>query len=799
MKKLFFACLFFSALLVSNVLAGAPGRGYLEGTVKDASGKSLEGASIHIYEVKQGTVTAVGGNYKTAELPNGRYLIEISFVGYGTISETINIHGQTKKDFILKEFIVENDAVTVTGVASAIKTRQAAQPISILKQTDLAQHTSTNIIDAIARIVPGVNALSTGPAISKPIIRGLGYNRIITIHDGIRQEGQQWGDEHGIEVDENSIQRVEVLKGPASLLYGSDGMGGVVHLITNTPVERGVVKANLNTHYINNNSLLAINGNIAGHLKSGFNWNVYGTSKNAGDYQNANDGKVLNSRFRELNMGGYVGINKSWGYSHVLVSHFNQQLGLIEGARDSATGKFLIYPATALERIATDEELNAKVITVPYQHIQHLKIATDNNIAVGKDRLGINIGYQRNQRREFGNPTLPEPGLYFDLQTMNYNVQYHLAEQKGWKTSFGMNGMYQENKNKGEEVIIPEYNQFDIGAFMYTRKTFANQITLSGGLRVDNRTLDSKGFEDVSGTTKFTSFSKNFSDFSGSLGLSYPVHSSFIVKANMSRGYRAPSVSELASNGAHEGTNRYEYGDRNLNTENSIQFDGGFEWNTKHISWSVNAFYNQINNYIFYGKLSAIGGGDSLVNVDGEDLMAFKFRQSGAALYGFETKLDIHPHPLDWLHFANSFSYVAGKFNSAYEGVNYLPFMPPARLVTELRADISTGSTSVQKAYFKIEMDNCFQQNRVFTAFDTETPTSGFTLFNIGVGAAVKSHAKSLFSLNIAVNNIADIAYQNHLSRLKYTSINNVTGSMGVFNMGRSFSVKLNVPLSWKL
>ena len=184
-------------------------------------------------------------------------------------------------------------------------------------------------MDQLGKMVPGVAVLTSGPAIAKPVIRGLGYNRIVTVNDGIRQEGQQWGDEHGIEIDEYSIQRVEILKGPASLLYGSDAMAGVIHLITNTPVEQGTIKGNVQQTYMSNNQLLGTNANIAGHAKNGFNWNAYASVKNAKDYSNAYDGKVLNSRFSEKNMGGYVGINKFWGYSHLLVSSFTQNIGMI--------------------------------------------------------------------------------------------------------------------------------------------------------------------------------------------------------------------------------------------------------------------------------------------------------------------------------------------------------------------------------------------------------------------------------------------------------------------------------------
>ena len=206
----------------------------------------------------------------------------------------------------------------------------------------MLRSSGTNIIDALSRIVPGVAALSTGPAVSKPIIRGLGYNRVITINDGVRQEGQQWGDEHGIEIDEASVQRVEILKGPASLLYGSDGMGGVVNIISNVPVERGVMKANYHVATNSNNGLISNHLNWSGHANNGFNWNLYGSFKNAHAYQNKYDGRVLGSQFNERNFGGYIGVNKKWGYSHLLVSNFNQNFGMIEGDRDDATGQFVM-------------------------------------------------------------------------------------------------------------------------------------------------------------------------------------------------------------------------------------------------------------------------------------------------------------------------------------------------------------------------------------------------------------------------------------------------------------------------
>jgi iron complex outermembrane recepter protein len=768
--------------------------GSLSGQVKNTNGKSLAGASVYVHDIKAGTISDSFGNYRIRSVPSGTYLVEVIYLGHSSVTEAVDITGNVVHNFILEESVVEHQGVIVTGVATATKLRQATQPVSLIRKNDLLKTISTNIIDALSK-EPGISSLTTGPAIAKPIIRGLGYNRIVVINDGIRQEGQQWGDEHGIEVDEYSVQRAEILKGPASLMYGSDAMAGVINLMSNIPVERGTIKGNIFTSYMSNNELIGINATLAGHSKNGFNWNVYGSHKSAGDYRNKYDGRVLNSRFNEKNFGGYIGLNQNWGYSHLLVSHFNQQTGLIEGERDSATGKFLLFAESPLERIALEDDLNSKELFTPFQHIRHLKIAVDNNIRLPKGRVNLMVGYQNNKRQEYGDPTnIHTPELYFDLNTINYNIQYHSPTSKGsWATSVGINGMHQQNKNLAEEVLIPEYNQFDIGAFFFTKKTFSN-YTLSGGLRGDIRMLKTDELQE-GGEIKFSHFTKSFSNVSGSVGLSYDISKSVTLKTNIARGFRAPNIAELSSNGAHEGTDRYEYGQQDLKSETSFQLDAGIEFNSTHFGLSVATFYNNIQNYIFYRKLNNISGSDSIIIADGEELTAFRFDQSPASLYGVEISFDLHPHPLDWLHFENNFSYVRGRFHSAIDGSDNLPFMPPAKWNSEIRTDFKKAGSFFANTYMRLEMEHVFNQKKVFTTYNTETATAGYTLYNFGLGTDVKSKKSNLFSLHLTLNNFTDVAYQNHLSRLKYTAENNVTGRSGVFNMGRNFSLKINVPL----
>ena len=244
------------------------------------------------------------------------------------------------------------------------------------------RNASTNIIEALTR-KPGVSSITTGPGISKPVIRGLSSNRIITMNDGIKQEGQQWGDEHGIEIDESSVNKVEIVKGPAALIYGSDALGGVINIFTNVPVAEGVIKGNLMANYQTNNSLRTLSGNIAGNQK-GFNWNFYSSSVKAADYQNKLDGNVFNSKFTQNNFGGYAGYNSSWGYSHILFSKFKEKLGIIEGDRDDK-GFFIKQLAGGNFERANSEDFRSTNPNTPYQDIDHFKIGIDNNIRLFKN------------------------------------------------------------------------------------------------------------------------------------------------------------------------------------------------------------------------------------------------------------------------------------------------------------------------------------------------------------------------------------------------------------------------------
>lgn len=779
----------------------------LSGKITDKqTGEALTGVLIYIPDLKTGTISDSTGNYKIDNLPKTNVLIQLSLTGYKKIIQNIDLSKASSLNFSMEPSIIEMNEVVVTGLSRAARQNRMPAPISTVSRQSLLQNSSTNIIDALAH-EPGMSQVTTGPGISKPVIRGLGYNRVVVVNDGIRQEGQQWGDEHGIEIDENTVDEVEILKGPASLVYGSDAMAGVINMISNKIIPEGKINGNISTNYQTNNGLIDYSGNLAGNHQ-GFIWDARFSNKLAHDYQNKYDGYVFNSGFRENATNLMLGLNKSWGYSHLTLSTYNLKPGIIEGERDSLTGKFVkaiaLSTQTEGSEIATNKDFMSYNPAVPYQNIHHYKAALNSNFYLKNGNLKTIFGFQQNQRQEYANILNPnEYGLYFLQNTLNYDINYVLNEKNNLSISFGANGMYQTSRNKGSEYLVPEYHLFDAGLFTILKKSF-DKLDLSGGLRFDSRNEDSRDFfldanehktENTSpgAVHKFKAFNSTFSGISGSIGATYQFSESLFTKLNISEGFRAPNIDELGSNGVHDGTIRYEIGNPGLKAEHNLQFDYALGLNTDHVLAEIDLFENDIRNYIFSHKLNNSKGADSIT--DGYE--TFKFFAGNAQLRGGEVKLDVHPHPLDWLHFENSFSYVRAEQINQPDSTRYLPFIPPARFQSALRANKRNGKI-IRNAYIQVGLEYNFKQDKFYKAFGTETETPAYTLINMGTGADICRKNKTIFSVYLAVNNLADVAYQNHLSRLKYENTDYSTSRTGVYNMGRNISFKLIVPFEIK-
>jgi iron complex outermembrane receptor protein len=814
--------LFFSSIIFAS---NTNDKASLSGKITDKeSGTTLPGVSIYFPDLKTGTVSNIDGVYTIDNLPKTKILLQVSLIGYKTIIASIDLNIVTTKDFVMEISAKEIGTVVVTGTSKATEIKNNPVAMVMIDHQFITQNASTNIIETLNK-VPGVSTLSTGPNVSKPYIRGLGSNRVLTLFDGVRQEGQQWGEEHGIEVDQYLIDRIEVIKGPASLMYGSDALAGVVNLLPSNPLPEGIIKGNIITDYQTNNKQIAGSFALDGNNK-GVVWGMRGSHKQASDYQNKYDGKVYGTKYNENDLNAYVGLNRHWGYSHLNVSVYDNLQEIPDGSRDSASRKFTkqITEDDTIRPIVSNEELNSYSIAVLHQHVQHYRAYSASNFIFGKSKLALNLGVQQSIRREYSHPTYPDlAGLYLQLNVYSYDIKYYLPEKNGWETTVGINGMYQQNKNKGTEFVIPDYHSFDAGPFAHLKKQFG-KLDVSGGVRYDVRMFENDsmftkpnsttGFDmqtvsnraDTNVVKQFNFYKHTFSGLSASLGASYNMNDKICIKANIARGYRAPNVAEISAKGVHPGTGFEQLGDANFKPEFSLQEDIGVFYNSEHISGSIEVFNNSISNYIYNEKLVSLNGGDSIFMQNGNAFQVFKFRQTAAQLYGGEFNIDIHPHPLDWLHFENSVSVIyamnlGGNGAIITNSTKYLPYIPPFHTNSELRANIKKKAICFSNIFVKVGVQYYATQNHFYGAYGTETKTNGYTLIDAGAGAdVVNKKGNALFTLTILITNLGDIAYQSNMSRLKYFDNYpvNVSGRSGIYNMGRNINFKLTIPLNLK-
>jgi iron complex outermembrane receptor protein len=795
----------------------------LTGFIKDKqSNDVLPGAILYFPDLKSSSVSKADGSFEINNLPSIKALLQVRLMGYQTIIKSIDLSAVKSMTIEMEQSHIEANEVVVTGVSKATEIKRNPVPMVSVNQQYLEQNTATNAIDAVAK-VPGVNVLSTGPNVSKPYIRGLGYNRILTLFDGVRQEGQQWGDEHGIEIDQFLVDRIEIIKGPASLIYGSDALAGVVNLLPANTTPEGTLKGSIQTNYQSNNGLYAGSAALAGNIKS-IVFGLRASYKEATNFKNKYDGRVYNTGFKETDMNAYLGINRKWGYSHLNFSLYDNLQEIPDGSRDSLSRKFTkqITEEDTVRPIVTNHELNSYNIDPIHQRVQHYRLFSINQFIIKQSKLALKLGYQESIRREYAHPQSPDiAGLYLKLQTATYDAKFYLPEKNDWESAIGVNGMYQiNNTDAGTEFVIPNYTLFDFAPFVYVKKEI-KKFDIAAGARYDTRSFQNSelytatnpttGFDmkvtDTTGALKqFDNYSHVFKGFSGSLGVTYNITEQLLIKVNVARGFRSPNISEISAKGVHPGTGFQQLGDANLKPEFNLQEDIGLFFDSHHLSVSAEVFNNTIDHYVFNQKLQSLTGGDSLYTEAGNNYPVYKFRQTKAQLFGGEARIDIHPHPLDWLHFENSISMVyainkGGNGAIINDSNRYLPFIPPVHTNSELRVEFRKHLSCFYHIYAKIGMQYYAPQNRVLLADNTETPTPGYTLFDAGFGTDIcNKKGITLCTIGIFCTNLTDVAYQSNMSRLKYFDNYpvNGTGRSGIYSMGRNVSFKLTIPFNIK-
>ena len=702
----------------------------LSGTVTDLKNQPIKGVSVYASELHKGTTTDENGKYTFSNLPNRNLKISFTFVGFATQNKTINsLQKENTLDIILEEAIFEMDEVIVSTAFNKIQS-QNVMKVEHESIKNLQRKGTATLIEGLATI-PGVSQVSTGTSIGKPVIRGLSGNRVLVYSQGVRIENQQFGDEHGLGLNDSGIESVEVIKGPASLLYGSDALGGVLYFNPEKFADANTFKANFSQKYFSNT---AGSNSSLGLKTSTDNWKFMarGSYNTHSDYKIAEGDRVTNTRYNETDFKTGIGYSNA-KFSSVLRYNYNElDLGIPEdGIADQTTSKKTGFPKQGV-----------------FNHL----LSLNNVFFFEKSKLDLDLGYVANDRSEFEDSNVAV--LHMKLKTFNYNAKYHLPKMGKIETIVGVQGMHQTNTNSGEEYLIPDAVTNDFGVFGTANYDW-NSNVLQAGLRFDNRniTTDAQGIAGEEGS--FEAIDKSYDSFNASLGYKTNLADDLTLRLNVASGFRAPNLAELTSNGVHEGTNRYEVGNSDLETEQNVQTDLNLEYKTDHFEFFVNGFYNHINNYIYTSPTGAV--------ID--ENAVFDYIQNNAKLYGGEVGLHFHPHPLDWLHFETSFETVTGEKRNG----DYLPLIPANNWNNTIRTEFKIKNW-LEDGFATLNVSSTFNQKNV-SGFETES--NGYNLVNLGFGGTVKL-GKTAFDVNINGNNLFDKRYIAHLSRLKTDGIPNI-------------------------
>ena len=597
--------------------------------------------------------------------------------------------------------------------------------------------------------LPGISIISTGPGISKPSIRGLSSNRVITYVQGVRLENQQWGDEHGLGISTSGINSIELIKGPSYVTYGSDAMGGVLYI----EPERYSSDFSLDYMGIYNSNYSGITNNLGLKGSSGnFSYLLRG---NMTDNQNFStpDGEVENTWFKENDIqAGLKYQTENFSSDLRLTMNFSE-LGIPhmeEGHDDHDDHEEEGHDDH-------DDHDDHEGHEDHYQEISHTMLTWKNNIDLGNNHdLEVTLGRQVNDRKEFGGHE--EEGhddhddhghgesdaeLDMELITNTLDMNLTMPQSDNFNLIIGSNILSQENKNFGHEELIPDAEMNDFGLYGLGQITMENGAALIG-IRYDSRSINSE------------MGSADFSNFNGSVGIKRNFDNS-TLRINLGSGYRAPSLIELFADGVHHGTFRYEKGNSSLVAETSFQTDITLEINNDDSSLSFDLFYNDINDYIYVSPSS----------LTMDSYKVYNYMQQNATLWGGEIHYSKQTG-IDWLTSHTSLEYINGETADGHA----LPFIAPLTFNQVLTANISSNYS------FEIDFLAKAKQSRV-SQFEEET--DGYSLLHLS-GNWMTSFLDNDLNIFWSVDNVFDKEYFDHLSRLK---------TAGIHEMGRNISIGL--------
>ncbi|SOD81888.1 TonB-dependent receptor [Spirosoma fluviale] len=753
----------------------------------------LVGATLYVRELKTGAVSDSAGYFQLGQLCSGTYTIDYQFIGYKTITQSIVIKQEPLVILNTVSLVPDNKTlqeVVVTEHRS--EAQQLLQTQVSLSGAALDQTRGQSLGESL-KALTGLYSIQTGPSISKPVIHGLYSNRIIILNNGIRQEDQQWGTEHAPQVDQFLASRLTVIKGAASIRYGSDAIGGVILVEPSAMPTQPGIRAEVNLVGATNGRMGVVSGMVEGAFDrklTGLSWRLQGTLKRSG-YVKTPNYYLENTSYHENNFSGDLHYDhKNFGIE-LFYSQFDTKVGLFTGAQVGSLAD--LYTAISRPEPLVKPDFSYS-LDRPYQAVQHDLFKGRAHLHLPKGgTLTATVARQQNTRREydyvsFSGITTPE--LYLKLVTHTADLVWEHAPirtQSGgqvgqWSGSVGFNGITQGNVRQ-YLFLIPNFRNYGAGLFAIERYA-VGRLTLEGGLRYDYRWLRAYFLDEVTRKTYYTTH--NWQNANGSLGIAYQLRPELTLTGNLSTAWRAPNVADLYSNGLHQSAVAYERGNPNLRPEQALNSNLVLAYVGKRLSGEIGVYSNRIDNYIYLKPDSV-----PVVRQRGA-FPSYTYDQVRATFRGVDASLTYKFTEQLAFTTKNSLLFAYNKTDR-----DYLVFIPPNRSDNSLRYDWSRWG-KLAKPYVSVTGLYVARQNRapsvttrqengavIFTG-DFAPPPPAYFLLGAEVGFQTQL-GKQPLSVILSGTNLANVAYRDYLNRFRYFAD----------EPGRNILLKVKLPLAF--
>lgn len=770
LKFLLLLILIFSFRVIFSQTSG------ISGVIITEEGGHVSFANLTLQELSIFIVSDKDGKFVFKSIPYGDYHITITHDGYLNKSLKVNLTANDLTlEVILSKSLIETPTIDVTGSFNPIDISNSTFSVSSISARTLNRIRGENIASTIQNI-PGINNLSTGNSIGKPIIRGLTSQSVLVVQNGVKHESQQWGDEHAPEISMFDLDRIEILRGPASLMYGSDGIGGVINIISK-PLQFSSKKKLITYGNVDLNGY-SMNSEGAGNFMFGLGTTNFGIKGFAGYRKGGNiktpqgeltvktpdgsstitGGELFNSDSKEFEGGAKLGFKGKFGIINAEYQNFKRELQLHDDPSEDPN-------------------------TTPNQKILTNHFEATATVFINKNlQLEPVLSYETQSRIEYESIKDKEN----DIRALNLFLKSFIADikldhnlTKEINGAVGISVESQSNQSTGDEKLIPNYNANNFGAFIM-EKMEKKLYAISLGARYDNKNENIKEtvFEtDVEGNPAkvISPNSLNFNSFSGSAGFVYKPNPDVDIFTNLGSGWRPPSEFDLYADGVHEGTGRYDIGliiqnpALNPDPERSVNIDFGTRIRTKYVSAELSFYRNQVNNFIYpspTGETDLASG-----------LPIYDIRQASSSFTGYEYNIQVQP--FEWTVLSFTGDYVRTKnVETRYS----LPFTPPTKNIISVKFQ-ENHFGSIHNPYINFSAKIVSAQNDVDPL---EGTSEGYTLFGAGLGFDFVL-SRSIASVDFSVSNLGNLKYTDHLSRYRYYAM----------APERSYNLKFTIPFQF--